>query len=196
MLEKLLLRWLKRDEFRSMALRDYYSRKYRITVGMYSYGCFDHTRFPPGTSFGRYCSVAPNAVVLGRNHGTQFLSTHPYLYNHTLGVVCKDKIQYSSCTIEDDVWIGHSAIIAPSVRTIGRGSIIGAGAVVTKDIKPYSIVGGNPARLIRMRFSPETIKEIERSQWWTWDKAKIKQLIDEDSPMIFAPTNYFSNEED
>jgi acetyltransferase-like isoleucine patch superfamily enzyme len=69
-------------------------------------------------------------------------------------------------SIGNDVWIGQNAIILPSVARIGDGAVIGAGAVVTKDVEPYSIVVGNPARLLRYRFSQETIVKLQESRWW------------------------------
>ena len=68
--------------------------------------------------------------------------------------------------IEDDVWIGLNAIITCGCKRIGRGAIIGAGSIVTKDVEPYTIVGGSPAKVIRKRFDEERIKKLEVSRWW------------------------------
>lgn len=76
--------------------------------------------------------------------------------------------------IEDDVWIGSNCVILSGIK-IGRGSIIGAGSIVTKNIPKYSIVGGNPAKVISSRFSKETIETIEKLKWWEWDIEKIKR---------------------
>ena len=78
--------------------------------------------------------------------------------------------------IGNDVWIGYDAVIMAGVR-IGDGAIIGTRAVVTKDVEPYSIVGGVPAKEIRKRFSPEVIKKLMELQWWNWPIEKIKDAI-------------------
>lgn len=78
--------------------------------------------------------------------------------------------------IGNDVWIGYDAIIMPGVK-IGDGAIIGTRAVVTKDIPPYTIVGGVPAKPIRKRFDDKTIEKLLSIKWWNWDKEKIKQNI-------------------
>jgi acetyltransferase-like isoleucine patch superfamily enzyme len=124
---------------------------------------------------------------MNRNHGVDYISTTPYLYNSNLGLVSSDTIIYEKCTFSDDVWVGHGAMILPSARYIGRGSVIGAGSVVTKDVEPYSIVAGNPARLIRMRFPPETIKYIESTSWWDWDIDELRKRAKKTPNLIFNP---------
>ena len=123
-----------------------------------------------------------------------FLLSSIYLYNASLGVVAQDTIDFSQVEFEDDVWVGHNAIITPSVRKIGRGSVIAAGAVVTKDVPRYAIVAGNPAVVIKYRFSMELIEKVEQSKWWLEDKPYIEQLIGLNSPMLFSPETYFFNE--
>lgn len=78
--------------------------------------------------------------------------------------------------IGNDVWIGYDAVIMAGV-TIGDGAIIGTKAVVTKDVAPYSIVGGVPAKEIRKRFAPEVIKRLQEIQWWDWPEEKIRKSI-------------------
>ncbi|WP_281040324.1 MULTISPECIES: CatB-related O-acetyltransferase [unclassified Mesorhizobium] len=75
-----------------------------------------------------------------------------------------------------DVWIGARAIIMSGV-TIGNGAVIGAGSVVTKDVPPYAIVAGSPARIIRYRFSPDVVDRIQASEWWTWSDERIRDQI-------------------
>lgn len=190
--EKLVLRLLKRDQFDSILLRKYFQSKYNIEVGMYSYGCFCPVRIAQGTKIGRYCSIADTVRILNGNHGLNYLTLHPYTYNVNLGVVNAETITRSRCLIADDVWIGHNAIILPNARFIGRGSVIAAGAVVTKDVLPYSIVGGNPAKLIRMRFSEKIIEQIESSGWWEWDKEKLARVILDTPELIYSPESYFN----
>jgi hypothetical protein len=78
----------------------------------------------------------------------------------------------SKCVIGHDVWIGHGATIMPGV-VVGMGAVVGAGSVVTRDVAPYAIVAGAPARVIRMRFDHEHIGRIARSEWWNWDRATL-----------------------
>lgn len=78
--------------------------------------------------------------------------------------------------IGNDVWIGYDAVVMAGVH-IGDGAIIGTRAVVTKDVPPYAIVGGVPAKIIRMRFDSETVSQLLELQWWNWDKERIKRAL-------------------
>jgi len=92
----------------------------------------------------------------------------------------RDAFQKASDTIVgNDVWIGSEAIIMPGVR-IGDGAVIGSRALVTKDVEPYAIVGGNPAKLIRKRFCDEDIEKLLEMQWWNWDE----ELLAEAMPLL------------
>ena len=79
-------------------------------------------------------------------------------------------------TIGHDVWIGRAAIVLPG-RSIGNGAIVGAGAVVTKDVAPYTIVAGNPAKPIRRRFSEATAERLDRLAWWDWSHAELRRAV-------------------
>jgi acetyltransferase-like isoleucine patch superfamily enzyme len=166
MICRLRVRILLRKQFTSQTLRDYYAKRYGITVGLYTYGCFDETRIRPRVTFGRYCSIADSVCIYTRNHPIDAISMHPIMYDSTLGLEETITLPFGELKIEDDVWIGHNVTILPSVKFIGRGSAIGAGSIVTHDIPPYAVVAGNPARLIKMRFDPKTIERIEKSRWW------------------------------
>jgi len=180
------------DEFSSVRLRAEFKQKYNIDVGMYSYGCFDRLRIDPNTSIGRYCSFSRTAEVFNRNHGVQFLGTTPYFYNSTLGAIPADTVDYEHCDIEDDVWVGHNASIMPSVRRIGRGAVVAAGAVVTQDVPAYALVAGVPAKVVRFRFSEDVIAKIEESRWWLWDLPELRRRIESHEQMIFDPQRYFA----
>jgi len=193
LIHKLILKVLIRKQFTSIPLRNYFRTKYNIEIGMYSYGCFCPVRIASGTHIGRYCSIADTVRILNGNHGLQFLTLHPYTYNTSLGIVKSETITRSQCIIEDDVWIGHNAIILPNVRSIGRGAVIAAGAIVTKNVVAYSVVAGNPAKIIKMRFDVNMINQIEASRWWDWDKDKLAQQIAQSPDLIYSPETYFRN---
>lgn len=104
------------------------------------------------------------------------MALHPFFYFSRLGLVKQDTIPAASdnpLDIGDDVWIGDRVTILSGCRRIGRGAVIAAGAVVTRDVPAFAIVGGVPARLIRMRFDPEQIARIENTRWWERDIADI-----------------------
>lgn len=129
------------------------------------------------TKIGKYCSIA-DGVALGTTfHPVNRLSTHPFTYfrdeEKEFGNILTPKDNVLSCetslpiTIGNDVWIGRQAIIMDGV-TIGDGAVVGAAAVVTKDVPPYAIVAGVPARIIRYRFDESTRARLLRSRWWDY----------------------------
>ena len=132
---------------------------------------------------GKFCSVACGAKFLftSANHTMKSLSTYPFpIFFEEWGLDGKDISNAwdnrGDIVIGIDVWIGYEAVILSGV-TIGDGAIIGTRAVVTKDVPPYTIVGGVPAKPIRKRFDDETIKKLEEVRWWNWDDEKIRQSI-------------------
>jgi len=197
MLDKLITKFrIKRaiqNQFEDIWLRDYFYAKFNISVGLYSYGCFDSLRIPKNTKIGRYCSFSSTCYFLNGNHGLAYLSLHPYLYNPALNIVATETIERTEFIIEDDVWIGHNAIILPSVSKIGRGAVIAAGAVVTKNVAAYEIVGGVPAKAIGQRFDVDTIKRIESLKWWLWSKEKLAFEIKSNPNLIYKPVAHFSS---
>jgi len=185
--DRAMTRLHRRDEYDSKPLRDYFASTYDIIVGDYSIGAFDRWRVPPGTRIGRYCSIARTARLLDANHPFDALSTHPYFYLRDFGVVADDRADLVPPVVEDDVWIGHNATITPACHTIGRGAIIGAGAVVMADVPPYAIMVGAPAKLVRFRFAPDVIALIEASRWWTLDKAALADAARAAPDFVFQP---------
>lgn len=132
---------------------------------------------------GRYCSIACGAKFLftSGNHALRSLSTYTFpIFYEEYGLnpenITDAWDNKGDIIIGNDVWIGYEAVILSGV-TVGDGAIIGARAVVTKDVPPYTIVGGVPARPIRKRFNDETIAFLEKTRWWNFDKEKIKKLI-------------------
>ncbi len=162
----------------SMELRELFKKHHNVTVGLYSTGgCFDPEKIDSQTTFGRYCSIGRNVRVITANHPMHFKSTHVFFYDKGLRFCDRDLISHVSISIGNDVWIGDCAIIMPSVTSIGDGAVVGAGAVVNKNIPPYAVVVGNPARVVRYRFSERTITELLASRWW-------ERSIDEIAPQI------------
>lgn len=172
-LRKIILSFVRKiegGEIHSLTLRRIFFYYHRLQIGMYSYGgCFSLDNVPPGTTFGRYCSVAQNVSILNGNHPLKFKSLHPFFFNPEAGYVDKLLITRTKLTIENDVWIGRNVTILPSVSKIGNGAAIGAGSVVTKNVPAFAVVVGNPARIIRYRFSEDKIKKIIVSAWWDKD---------------------------
>lgn len=132
---------------------------------------------------GKFCSIACGAKFLftSGNHAMQSLSTYPFPiffeeWNLDARNICSAWDNKGDIIIGSDVWIGYEAVIMAGV-TIGDGAIIGTRAVVTKDVPPYTIVGGVPAKMIRKRFDDATIERLEKLRWWDWDAAKIQRNI-------------------
>jgi len=96
-----------------------------------------------------------------------------------LGYVKDEKIKRSYLEIGNDVWVGRNAIITPSVSRIGNGAVIGAGAVVTKDVPDYAVVVGNPAQIIKYRFSEQKIKKLLDTKWWNKSIEELEQNLED-----------------
>ena len=132
---------------------------------------------------GKFCSIACGAKFLfnSANHAMAPLSTYPFPlffeeWDLDRGNVTDSWDNRGDIVIGNDVWIGYEAVILAGV-TVGDGAIIGARAVVTKDVPPYTIVGGGPARPIRKRFPEETVSALLQLRWWDWPKERIRRNI-------------------
>ncbi|HBP43718.1 MAG TPA: acetyltransferase [Clostridiales bacterium] len=132
---------------------------------------------------GKFCSIACGAKFMftSGNHSLQSLSTYTFPIFFDEWKLDKKDIKSAwdnkgDIIIGNDVWIGYEAVIMPGVK-IGDGAIIATRAVVTKDVPPYTIVGGVPARPIKKRFDDNTIDKLLKIKWWNWSKEKIKQNI-------------------
>ncbi|MEO8032767.1 MAG: CatB-related O-acetyltransferase [Gemmatimonadota bacterium] len=129
---------------------------------------------------GKYCSIAAEATFLmnGGNHMTTWLTTYPFpVFGEGWEVAAPERWPNRGDTrVGNDVWIGYRAIVMPGV-TIGDGAIVATASVVTRDVPPYAVVGGNPAAVIRSRFDPGTVERLLKVAWWDWDAGKVTRNV-------------------
>ncbi len=129
---------------------------------------------------GNYCSIGSGAVFMmagNQGHNTQWVSTFPFYFQANIFKSSKNGFEKAGDTIiGNDVWIGSEAMIMPGI-TIGDGAVIAARSVVTKDVSPYSIVGGNPSVFIKKRFNEEEIQQLLSMKWWNWKEDKVKEIM-------------------
>lgn len=178
-------------------LKDYIQNGFPIEIGRYSYGGpklhWSKGDFSYSLKIGAFCSIADDVSIFIGKHGrhtVDYISTYPFglIFGASeKKIMSKSQIGDLSVTIGNDVWIGRGATIMAGVN-IGDGAVIAARAVVTKDVMPYSIVGGVPARYIRKRFADETIELLLKISWWEWDDEKIKSNIN-----LFNTPNFIDN---
>lgn len=124
---------------------------------------------------GRFCAIATGATFMmnGGNHATSGFSTYPFMiFGQGWERVVPDFPNRGDTVVGNDVWIGHGATIMPGI-TIGDGAIIAAKAVVSADVRPYTVVAGNPAREVRRRFNDAVVAELLRLRWWDWPVERI-----------------------
>lgn len=129
---------------------------------------------------GKFCSIAKGVeIFLGGNHRTDWISTYPFPARRNWSKdasACEFRVSRGDVFIGNDVWIGSGAVVLSGV-TIGNGAVIGARAVVTRNVPDYAVVAGNPARVVRMRFSEEQISLLNKVAWWNWDLKKIRSNV-------------------
>jgi acetyltransferase-like isoleucine patch superfamily enzyme len=154
-----------------------------VEIGDFTYGLPNILHWGEGAKLviGKYCSIAEGVTIfLGGNHRVDWITTYPFNSIEHF----KDQGQFikghpatkGDIIIGNDVWIGRGAVIMSGV-TIGSGAVIAAGSVVSKNVQPYAIVGGNPAKHIRFRFSEEEIDTLLELKWWDLDEDAVRQII-------------------
>lgn len=169
-----LVNRLEGGEIYSDTLRDIFRKYHGVDVGAYTHGgCFVPHAFGPNTVIGRYSSIARSAFAATLDHPTQFKGMHGFFFNSNLGFTDLAR-EYSPLEIGSDVWLGHNSVISSNVSRIGHGAVIGAGAVVFKDVPPYAVVVGNPGRVVRHRFDPETVAKLLQERWWDQDIDELR----------------------
>jgi len=152
-------------------------------IGDYSYVAGVHASITYA-DVGKFCSIASSVRINPVNHPMDRITQHHCTYRRRqYGFDTREDEELFAwrrekrITIGHDVWIGHGAILLPGV-SVGLGAVVGAGAVVTKDVEPYAIVAGVPARPLRKRFSDETIALLTESQWWDWSHEELTKRFE------------------
>lgn len=153
------------------------------TFGDYSYTAGDVSIIY--ADIGKFCSIASHVRINPGNHPMQRVTQHHMTYRRaSYGFAETDDAEFfdwrrsDHVTIGHDVWIGHGAIILPGV-SVGTGAVVAAGAVVSKDVAPYTIVGGVPARPIRERFPRDIAEQLQRIAWWDWPRENLEERFDD-----------------
>lgn len=166
------LRRRMRDKKRGLA-----ERFPQYEIGRASYGDLEVRSWKEGATLkvGAFCSFAAGVkIFLGGEHRTDWVTTFPFpaLWKERAGHIPGHPKSRGDVIIGNDVWIGAEAVIMSGVR-IGDGAVVGARAVVTRDVPPYAIVAGNPAVLIRLRFAEPVIERLREIAWWNWSDERI-----------------------
>lgn len=143
-------------------------------------------------NIGSFTSIASNVIIQEDFHRFDKITSYFVNQNIFKENSAEDKFSKGAITIEEDVWIGSNSVILSGV-TIGRGSIIGAGSIVTKNIPKYSIVAGNPAKIIKSRFPDHVITKLEKSKWWEFEVEIFKKYKDDFNKNLFEEDDIFED---
>jgi len=149
-------------------------------MGDYSYICGDGEVIY--TDIGKFCSIASHARINPGNHPLDRAALHHFTYRSEMFDLGDDDPSFfdwrreSKVTIGNDVWIGHGVTVMPGVN-IGNGAAIGSGAVVTRDVEPFTVVVGVPAKPVRKRFDDETIADLQALRWWDWSQDMLRERM-------------------
>lgn len=177
---KILTRkWKKRNKHNETAPNNIFDIN-KVSVGKYTYGRLEVLMFNNENNLriGSFCSIAPKTVfLLSADHYTDHISSFPYKVKVTKSLD-REGISKGDIIVDDDVWIGYGTTVLSGVH-IGQGAIVAAGSVVTKDVPPYAIVGGVPAKVIKYRFSPEMITELLKVDYSQLTEELVKEHIED-----------------
>ncbi len=156
---------------------------FEINIGKHTYGylqlCQKYSKLK---GIGAFCSIGAEVKIVGVSHPLDNVTTSPILYSSKFGFLNRDidLLDFDNPAwdiyIGNDVYIGQYVKILPGVN-IGDGAVVGAGSIVTKNVPPYAIIAGVPAKVIRYRFSPDVIDALKEIKWWEWDDEKIFEFI-------------------
>lgn len=156
-----------------------------VTIGIFSY-VGDFTRIDNFTTIGRYCSIASSCTIGAASHPLDWLSSHPFQYHAgTEPGVSKRQRDNPPTNIGHDVWIGANTVVLAGV-TVGTGAVIGAGSFVTRNVPPYAVVVGTPAKGLRFRFPPQIAAELLGLAWWDLPIQDIAELPFDDIAACLA----------
>ncbi len=145
-----------------------------VVIDSYSYISGPRS-YVEAATIGKYCSIARQTTIGVSDHNYNLVTTHPIVIDPTYGFIIEHKkeTQKAAPIIGNDVWIGMGSFVMRGTK-IGDGAVIAANSVVTKDVDPYSIVAGNPAKHIKYRFERHIIASLMKIEWWNWDDDKIR----------------------
>jgi len=173
-------------ELKSCRLGQYTAIAERVILREVKVGDFTYfERHAEGiyATIGKFCSIAANTRINALEHPVERITTHKLSYRPNeyfryrgIDAAFLERRRAKHVTIGNDVWIGHGAVVLPGVR-VGDGAVIGANAVVTRDVEPYTIVAGAPARVIRRRFEAEVAEMLQSLTWWDWPLDRLFEAV-------------------
>lgn len=175
-----------------------------LNIGDYTYGWPELLFWTDKCKIGKFCSIAEKVKIFGGGeHRIDCATTYPFPILSHIFPFAKDSPPYSiskgPTVIGNDVWIGYGAMVLSGV-TVGDGAVIGAGAVVTRDVPPYAVVGGSPAKIIKYRFNEKQIKKLLKIRWWDMDigviQASYRLLMSPDIDKFIAVMEKIRNDLD
>lgn len=182
-LRRLFLRAAGEQSLQSfLSQQEKFRRKYpRYTLGVGTYGMPKVHDDDEGTTLriGAYCSISSEVqIFLGKNHRLDWVSSYPFpAFFVEAQHIPKFGVSRGDVTIGSDVWLCANCMVLSGV-TVGHGAVIGAGAVVTRDVQPYSVVAGNPAKHVRWRFDEKIRQKLLAAAWWDWPEAELRGIME------------------